>query len=307
MKIFLRILYGLILFVLLFFLGVEMFLRKIPNDYSYKSKYLKENGSQIETLILGSSHTFYGLNPKKFSSNTFNVAHSSQTLNLDYEIFEKNKSNFSKLKTIIIPISYFTFTAQLDDFSEKKLKFYNIYWKIPTGYNDFDKNYELFAEPIDVNYNRIKNYIVNRTNDITIDEKGYIKKRFEPEWNDTENSLKAFKRHRYNMGSIKVQNVIKKHYLYMENIIKYANDNQIKIVLLTTPTTDNYKNYVIQTPQYFNLKNNIEKLSHYDNVIIADYFINNQDFELSDFKDSDHLSAKGADKLSEKINNYLKK
>ena len=55
----------------------------------------------------------------------------------------------------------------------------------------------------------------------------------------------------------------------MENIIKYANDNQIRVLLLTTPTTDNYKNYVIQTPQYFNLKNNFKKLSKYENVIVA--------------------------------------
>lgn len=293
--------------VILFIIGCEILLRKIPNDYNYKAKYLKENGNNIEILILGSSHTFYGLNPKKFSTRTFNAAYSSQTLNLDYEIFEKNKKNLKTLNTIIIPISYFTFTTQLDDFSENKMKFYNIYWNVKTGYSDLNKNYEIFSEPIDVNYNRIKNYISKRSNDITIDEKGYIKKRFEPKWDDKENSIKAFKRHRNNMGSIKVQNVIKNHYQYMESMIKYAKDNQIRVILLTTPTTDNYKNQVIRTPQYFNVKNNFNKLSKHDNVIVADYFINNQDFDLSDFKDSDHLSAKGADKLSEKINNYLKK
>ena len=109
------------------------------------------------------------------------------------------------------------------------------------------------------------------------------------------------------MSEINVQNKIKSNFNYLEQLIKYADNHNIKVILVSTPTTNLYKNYVTSTAQYFNLKNNIEKLSHYDNVIIADYFINNQDFELSDFKDSDHLSAKGADKLSKKINNYLNK
>lgn len=293
--------------IVMIFVGAEFLLRKIPNDYSYKAKYLQENGSEIETLILGSSHTFYGLNPNKFSSNTFNAAHSSQTLNLDYEIFKKNKSNLPRLKTIIIPISYFTFTTQLDDFNEKKLKNYNIYWNIPTGYSDLNKNFELVAEPIDINYNRIKNYLKRKRNDITIDENGYIKNRIEPKWNDSINSLKAFKRHRSNMSSKKVQKVISTHYHLLEKIISYADDNNIKIIILTTPTANTYKNYVIKTPQYFNLKNNVEKLDKYDNVIVADFFLNNKDFEMIDFKDSDHLSAIGADKLSLKVDSIINK
>lgn len=68
-----------------------------------------------------------------------------------------------------------------------------------------------------------------------------------------------------------------------------------------------YKNYVTSTAQYFNLVRNTRKLKNkYKNVIWLNYLENNEDFELSDFKDSDYLSAKGANKLSEKINNILK-
>ncbi len=300
-----RYIFIIISIILLFIFGWEFILRQIPNDYNYKSNYIKENGSKIETLILGSSHTFTGLNPNKFKSNTFNAAYSSQTLNLDYEIFEKNKKHLTNLKTIIIPISYFTFTSQLDDFAEKKIKFYNIYWNIQTGYSDLNKNFELVAEPIDVNYTKIINYIKLRNYNITIDGKGYIKQRFEPKWNDEENSLKAFKRHRANMGTQKVRNVIKTHYHLLENIIKYTKEHNISVVLLTTPTTDLYKDYVIKTPQYFNLKQNVEKLSNNENVLFIDYFINNKDFKLKDFKDSDHLSADGANKFSIKVDSIL--
>ncbi len=139
-------------------IGIEQTLRKIPNDYKYKADYLKENGKQIETLILGSSHTFTGLNPKLFTNKTFNAAHSAQSLDLDYKIFEQNRKYLPNLKTIIIPISYFSFTKQLNNFNQKKLKYYSIYWKIDINNNDFNLNYEIFSEPIDVNYNRIKDY-----------------------------------------------------------------------------------------------------------------------------------------------------
>ena len=82
----------LIIFCLPILLGtlvLEVLLRNIPNDYSQKKEYLDENSSEIETLILGSSHSFYGLNPKYFSSKTFNASHISQSLNYDYKIINK--------------------------------------------------------------------------------------------------------------------------------------------------------------------------------------------------------------------------
>ena len=52
---------------------MEILLRNIPNDYLFKKKYLDEYSSEIETLILGSSHSLYGFNPEYFTSKTFQV------------------------------------------------------------------------------------------------------------------------------------------------------------------------------------------------------------------------------------------
>ncbi|MGV0937440.1 hypothetical protein [Empedobacter falsenii] len=295
------------LFIIVTIIGIEQTLRKIPNDYKYKADYLKENGKQIETLILGSSHTFTGLNPKLFKNKTFNAAHSAQSLDLDYKIFEQNRKYLPNLKTIIIPISYFSFTKQLNDFNQKKLKYYSIYWNIDINNNDLNLNYEFFSEPIEVNYNRIKDYWIEDKNNFTIDTNGYIKKRYEPSWNDSIYAKKTFERHRANLNSNQIQRIIKTHYHDLEQIIKQAKSNNIKVVLLATPTTNLYKNYVIKTPQYFNLKNNINRLSKYDNVIFIDYFINNENFTKKDFKNSDHLNAKGADKLTFKVDSIMNK
>lgn len=163
--------------IVLFIIGCEFTLRKIPNDYNYKAKYLKEKGSEIETLILGSSHTFYGLNPSKFTSNTFNAGHSSQSLDLDVLIFEKYSGNMTSLENVIIPISYFSYPFTLNEGkSLDKITNYNIYYGINTSNNELKYNYEIFSNSIKYNKNKIIDYFKGK-NLLTIHENGYIKVR----------------------------------------------------------------------------------------------------------------------------------
>ena len=119
MKKFLFHLSKIILPILFFFLVLEIAIRKIPNDYQLKKDYLDKNAAEINTLILGSSHTFYGLNPEYFSKKTFNAAYVSQSLDLDYEILKKYDSKLKNLKTVIVPISYFSLFETLDTDVEK--------------------------------------------------------------------------------------------------------------------------------------------------------------------------------------------
>ena len=46
---------------------IEILLRNVPNDYQEKKEYLDKHASEVETLILGSSHSFYGINPSYFT------------------------------------------------------------------------------------------------------------------------------------------------------------------------------------------------------------------------------------------------
>jgi hypothetical protein len=63
-------------FLPLLFIGftMEFLLRNIPNDYKFKKAYLDENAEEVETLILGNSHAFFGVNPQYFSTNAFNAS-----------------------------------------------------------------------------------------------------------------------------------------------------------------------------------------------------------------------------------------
>ena len=46
---------------------LELLLRNIPNGYELKSEYLKTNKKTIKTLLVGSSHILYGINPEFLS------------------------------------------------------------------------------------------------------------------------------------------------------------------------------------------------------------------------------------------------
>ena len=63
--------YKLMIFIIpVFFLAltIEVLIRLIPNDYLLKKDYLDKNSDKIEVLILGSSHSFFDLNPVYFSN-----------------------------------------------------------------------------------------------------------------------------------------------------------------------------------------------------------------------------------------------
>jgi len=141
--------------IFIFFLVLEIAIRKIPNDYQLKKSYLDKNASKINTLILGSSHTFYGVNPKYFSKQTFNAAYVSQTLDLDEELLDVYKNKLTNLKTIIIPISYFSLFETLETDVEKwRLKNYILYYDFENKYH-FTANFETLNPDILLNLKKV--------------------------------------------------------------------------------------------------------------------------------------------------------
>lgn len=102
------------LFIIPILLGLvfcEHFLRKIPNDYSFKNEWLSNNARTIQVLNMGSSHAFYGIEPNLFSCKAFNAAHVSQSIKYDHFIFSKFVNDMDSLKVLVLPISYFSFTS----------------------------------------------------------------------------------------------------------------------------------------------------------------------------------------------------
>lgn len=152
---------------------MEFLLRNTPNDYLFKKQYLDRNSSEIETLILGSSHSFYAFNPEYFSNNTFNASHISQSLNYDFEIHKKYQDQFKNLKTIILPISYFTLFGKLEAGSESwRVKNYIIYYDLNSSKSLIDYS-EVLSNRINVNMKRIASYYILGNSTISCTDLGW--------------------------------------------------------------------------------------------------------------------------------------
>ncbi|NQU51903.1 MAG: hypothetical protein HQ522_05140 [Bacteroidetes bacterium] len=294
--------------ILLSGLFMEVLLRNIPNDYEFKKEYLDKNASEIETLILGSSHSFYGFNPVYFTTKTFNASHISQSLNYDFEIIKKYQFGFKQLKTIVLPISYFTLFGKLEAGSESwRVKNYILYYglKISNSYTDYS---EVLSNKINVNLKRLGSYYIKGNSAISCTSLGWgTNYKSENARDLIETGKTAALRHSKDINDIKYKIILRDNELTLSSIVAWCKNRNISLVLLTPPAFKTYR----QNLNEAQLNETIEIAKRIDldnsNCIYLN-LLNDTNFVSKDFYDADHLSEIGAEKLSklinEKINNW---
>lgn len=285
---------------------MEILLRNTPNDYLFKKQYLDKHSSEIETLILGSSHSFYGFNPEYFSSNTFNASHISQSLNYDFEILKKYQDQFKNLKTIILPISYFTLFGKLEAGSESwRVKNYIIYYDLNTSKSLINYS-EVLSNRINVNIKRIASYYVLGNSTISCTDLGWGTRYNSKNARDlAETGKTAAKRHtRDDINSNKYQEIFKDNILILKSIIEWCKKNNVKVLLLTPPAFETYRQNLNSEQLNTTINTTSGICSKYDNCIYLN-LLSDTNFVSRDFYDADHLSEIGAKKLSELINEKI--
>jgi RNase H-fold protein (predicted Holliday junction resolvase) len=102
---------------------MEFVAEAIPNSYTYKRDYLEQYAAEIQTLILGSSNAYDGLNPSVLP-HAFNMANSSQTLEDDYRLLAKYIDSMDSLQTVIVGLGYHSLGATTED---NRRTYYTIY------------------------------------------------------------------------------------------------------------------------------------------------------------------------------------
>lgn len=297
MKKFLFHILKIILPILLFLLGLEIAIRKIPNDYQLKKDYLDQNASEINTLILGSSHTFYGINPEYFSKKTFNAAYVSQSLDLDYEILKTYNLKFKNLKRVIIPISYFSLFETLETDVEKwRMKNYSLYYDLNIETN-INNKLEILNSDIQSNLKKsIKHYLLNKSF-ITSSKLGWgtdfkskNKKAFKGEFTAKKHTVKNFDLFYDNLKSLR-------------NIITLCKKKNIKIIFVTTPTHKSYYQNLNQIQLEKTTKTISELVKQNPNCVYLN-LLQSESFTDEDFYDADHLNEIGAKKLALFLENF---
>jgi len=294
----------LLLPIVILVVSMEYLLQQIPNDYAYKNKYFDKHSATIQTLILGSSHAYFGINPVYFSENTFNASHISQSLNFDLAILNKYQNNLGNLDVIILPISYFTLFGKLENGTEAwRVKNYTIYYGInPKSLSDCS---ELLSNNLKRNLSRLYYYYIKNKNDITCTEHGWGTT-YKSEWvNDLQKTGKtAAKRHTSDdIFSEKRTKIFNENLNILNSFSEFCNQRNIKLIFLTTPTYYTYREN-LNADQYDKM---VETINNFVNKHSNCYYLNwfeDIDFFAEDFFDADHLNEIGAEKLSRKLSQH---
>lgn len=292
--------------ILIIIILMEILLRNIPNDYRYKKEYLDLHAAEIETLILGSSHASYAFNPQFFTSKAFNASHISQTLDYDVKIFNKYKAQFKNLKTVVLPISYFSLFYILKEGPEPwREKNYAIYYDID-GSNTLQGHSEVACHRINLNLGRIYFYYFRGISFMSCSSLGYGLREYFPKQNLEESGKIAAERHGNSNGKDikKITEDFAAKMKLLRNFINECRAKNVKVIFLTPPAYSSYYENLNQKQLNETVQASTQLDEENDNVI---YFnlLKDSRFKRDDFENADHLSEKGAEKLSKIINNKI--
>ena len=291
--------------IIILAIGIEYSLRQIPNDYVAKKNYLDKNAQNIHTLIFGSSHSFYGLDPVYFAKNTFNASHISQTLDFDLALLDLYKDNFDNLKIIVLPVSYFTLFDKLENTIEDwRIKNYAIYYGLKT--NSLYHKFELLNGQVKANMNRLFNFIVNNRDDYVCTELGWGTIYKSEESKDLQETGKmAAERHTQDdLFSEKNVKIFEDNLKIMNQFYEFCKQRNIKLIIFTTPAYYTYREN-LNTVQYQKTVEALNKFANErENCYYLDWF-EDSDFVPKDFFDADHMNEIGTEKLSRKLSQHL--
>lgn len=304
---------GLSIKVLLFLLPVlviillmEIALRRMPNDYKEKGAYLEEHAEEIEVLVFGSSHSYYGINPEYFSSHTYNAAFYSQTLRFDLEILKKYQSRLEQVNTIILPISYFSFQSQLETGNAPYLvKKYNLYMGMDVS-SALKDHMELLGVQARKNFKKLGDYYIRGEDPITCNKLGWGTTHHSSDKRDLEETGEvASLRHTRRIEAAEAERV-EENLGYLSEFINICKEKNIRLILLTLPAYETYTNGLKKEYLEYNRLSIHRMIESSKNCIYMD-LLYDPDFSTEDYYDADHLNEIGARKLSLKLDLYLEK
>ncbi len=111
---------------------IEFNLSKMQTNYRAKREGLEGVLPEVELLVTGSSNSYYGINPKYFDLNGYNIAYRAQSHYYDLEIIRRYLNKMKNLKMVLIPFIYLTFGTEQEDLSDTwRMFFYDQYYSIP--------------------------------------------------------------------------------------------------------------------------------------------------------------------------------
>lgn len=286
---------------LLFLAAYEVAYRNIPNSYSLKKEYLDTLSDSVEMLVLGSSHSYYGINPEYLSLRTFNAANVSQTLDYDALIYNTWFKGKSVPKYVVLTISYSTLWGKLSIGKEHwRTRKYSIYM----GFGSWRDWFSSDGYEFQLGDRTVLGYYVLGKDFVGCSDAGFGTTYRCGSGKDLyESGVSAAVRH--SLISEATADLCRNNIAVIGDIIDDCAEHGKKVVFLITPTYASYREALppVQVQRTHEVLDSLHK-AHPDNTVILD-FSSDPRFAEGDFYDGDHLCTDGAAKLSAILNDTL--
>lgn len=277
--------------IVLVFASIEMYLSSNTNtELSLKSRLLRSSAPEIKTLVLGSSQSYYGINPDAMTKPGFNAAYVSQDLTTDLAILQKHLPSFEKLETVVLPINYLSLRWNIPNSREpfRTIEYLKTYG-LRRSWNPKDNLY-VFAYKPNLLFTRMKvQYQKPSMRDVQ--PSGFLPRKSIADSVDLKSMARiTLERHDLSDHSVSQnKNAIKA-------IVKICKSHNLQLVLLITPTTPEYYNG-IKSSQWNEVLEFTDSLQKREEIVLLNLMKSDR-FVRTDFFDADHLAKSGAEKLS---------
>ena len=287
--------------VFAFLACLEHIVRNVPNEYKYKAKWMEKHAESVETLILGTSHAFYGIDPSCFRETAFSLANSAQPIRYDAFLLSKYRNRLKNLKHVILSVSYFTlFDAHDEKAGGENWRSvnYKVYFDDPQ-ISDLSKNSYFVFHPKPLE-EKFKKFLRGDTV-IACSKNGFgypIFREHQKHTLDNASSLAWVNRH-----TRKDWKGLKNNVRYLRQIAEECNKLHVQFVIVTTPTWHTYYERLDQK-QLKKMHEIISNLQKQYPIKYIDMLKDNR-FVEDDFTDCNHMSCVGARKLSGILNHKL--
>jgi hypothetical protein len=291
--------------LLLLWAVLEIGMSRVPNIFSVKRARCQALAPEIDTIVLGSSNAFNGINPAGLSGSAFNLAVPSQSHFYDDRIGRMEMACLPHLRRIIVPVSYVSLFWQLHESPEEwRQYYYRQEWGIPPlrpGDRWNLKNWSrvALASPETAFNNLCKGFRKSRAAEV--DPRGWNASL--PAGPGNALTLEAVKQHLASHNALAFQANFAPNLGYLRALITEAQARHIEVVLITLPVWDGYRAQV--EPALWNqTRATLEGLSAQYGIRYLDFF---QEPRLGAgaFLDGDHLNATGAAQFTRILDDAL--
>ncbi len=288
------------------YISLEIFSTTYRNNYTDKYDFFLEQKDNIDTVILGSSHAYYGINPYFLTLKAYNLANVSQAFYYDKEVLKYALSK-ANIKNVIIPFSLFSHYLLTPEKLRPSYKFYTPI-KEPKHFQELSKDKIELLDSLRIAHIGLEKMFDFHTNEYeeVIEKNGFmpaIEKLSEERFKKAAEG--ASKRHLPYISE-KYEDVPKA----LEELISFCFENNLSVFFVTLPVHSEYLQYID--------KKLLESFIEYNESLSKKYgipyfnYLKGEQYDFIDeiyFYDPDHLSAEGAKKftllLNEEIKNFI--